>query len=352
MDDVKGKFFSIDDFVDQLETGRPRGLAFDAGTREEWVLWGSRLRAKIYELMEPLPRSIPLEVDMVESVDLDGLVRHKIVYSTEPKVDVPAYLFMPKGASERKPAPGIIALHGHGIGKDSVSGILAEGDAHHDYALQFAMRGYAVIAPDARGFGERDEGFGRPKPGETSGRYGTRDPCNVSLLRTLLFGVSLMARNIWDDLKAVDVLAARPEVDADRIGCVGLSFGGTRTMYLAAVDPRIKAAVISGYLTTFAEYALRMGNFCGSQFLPGIYEYADVADITGTIAPRPLLIEAGIRDPGFPVAASRQAYAVLERIYAIAGVPDRLERDEFDGGHEFSGRRAFDFMGKWLSAGK
>ena len=114
------------------------------------------------------------------------------------------------------------------------------------------------------------------------------------------------------------------------------------------LDPRIKVVVISGYLTTFAEYALRMGNFCGSQFLPGIYRYADVADVTASIAPRPLLIEAGVRDPGFPIAASREAHAVLERAYEVAGARDRLDRDEFDGEHQFSGRKAFDFVAKWL----
>lgn len=340
--------FSIDDFVDELD--REPELAFKAKSREDWILWRSRLRAKLFELMEPMPQGMPLRPKVIETAEGDGFLRHKVVYTTEAKVDVPAYLFIPRGATKRKPVAGIVALHGHGVGKGSVSGFAAGDDPHHDYAAQFAKRGFAVIAPDARGFGERSEGFGRPKPGETAGRYGTRDPCNVSLLRTLLFGINLMARNIWDDLKAVDVLAARPEVDADRLGCVGLSFGGTRTMYLTAVDPRIKAAIISGYLTTFSEYALRMGNFCGSQFLPGIYRYADVPDVTATIAPRPLLIEAGVKDPGFPIAASRKAHAVLERAYAVAGASDRLERDEFDGGHQFSGRRAFDFMGKWLSA--
>jgi dienelactone hydrolase len=340
--------FSIDDFIDELERQTSRPLAFQSETKDEWILWRSRLRSKLFELMEPLPEPAPPNLRILESVDLDGIIRHKVVYSTEAAVDVPAFLFVPDGAGANGSLPGLVALHGHGIGKDSVSGESSGDEPHNNYALEFAKRGHIVLAPDARGFGERSEGFGQREPGQTTGIFGSRDGCNVSFLKTMLFGINLMSRNIWDDIKAVDVLSSNPAVDADRVGCVGLSFGGTRTMYLAAVDPRIKVAVMSGYLTTFAKYALEMGNFCGSQFLPGIYRYADVPDIVGAIAPRPLLVEAGIRDSGFPVETSREAHKVLERIYAVAGASDRLARDEFDAGHQFSGRLAFDFVGKWL----
>ncbi len=340
--------FSVDDFVAELERQTSRPLAFQSKTKDEWILWRSRLRSKLFELMEPLPEPLAPNQRTLESVDLDGLTRHKVVYSTEAGVDVPAFLFVPDGADPNGSTPGLVALHGHGVGKSSISGGSSPDDPHKNYALEFAKRGYVVLAPDARGFGERGEGFGHPDPGEATGIFGSRDGCNVSFLKTMLFGVSLMSRNIWDDIKAVDVLSSNSAVDSDRIGCVGLSFGGTRTMYLTAVDPRLKVAVMSGYLTTFAKYALEMGNFCGSQFLPGIYSHADVPDIVGSIAPRPLLIEAGIRDSGFPIETSREAHRVLERIYAVAGASDRLARDEFDAGHEFSGRLAFDFVDKWL----
>ena len=120
-------------------------------------------------------------------------------------------------------------------------------------------------------------------------------------------------------------------------------------MYLAALDKRIRAAVVSGYLTTFTAYALNTGNFCGSQFLPGIYRYADVADLHGLIAPRPLLIEAGRADRGFPIEASRGADSHLMEIYAAAGSAERLERDEFDGGHEFHAEASITFMEQSLS---
>ena len=119
-------------------------------------------------------------------------------------------------------------------------------------------------------------------------------------------------------------------------------------MYLAARDKRLRAAVVSGYLTTFTAYALNTGNFCGSQFLPGIYRYADVADLHGLIAPRPLLIEAGRADRGFPIEASRGAYSHLMEIYAAAGSPERLDRDELEGGHEFLAEASISFMERSL----
>ena len=132
----------------------------------------------------------------------------------------------------------------------------------------------------------------------------------------MLLGMNLTALNAWDDMRGIDYLASRPEVDSIRIGCIGLSFGGTRSTYLAAVDERVKAAAVVCYLTTFKQYALTQGNFCGSQFVPGILKYAEVADLCGLVAPRPLLIEAGIQDGGFPIEATREAYAHLEHIYA------------------------------------
>ncbi len=256
-------------------------------------------------------------------------------------MDVPAYLLVPDGVDAQQPAPAILALHGHGGSK---ADLVARGDSlgiYQGFGRQFTERGFVVLAPDAPGFGERAEGFRR---------YGNRDGCNINFLKLALFGRNLMALAVWDDMRALDVLLGLPEVLPERVGAAGLSFGGTRAMYLAALDARVAAAVVSGYLTTFRSYALDAGNFCGAQFLPGVYALADVADIHGCIAPRPLLIQAGRVDRGFALGASRQAHARLADIYAAAGAADRLGRDEFDGGHEFRPAVPLDFMDRWLRA--
>ena len=329
--------FAFDPYLCALDDAQEPELAYREG--QDFAVWRERLLAKVRDLLGPLPERAPLDAVILESTEFPEYVQHRVVYRTAPGVDAPAYLLVPAGVSAARPAPAVLALHGHGDGKDQVVSRDPGGNIYHSFGRRYAERGFVVLAPDAVGFGERSVGFRR---------YGDRDGCNVNFLKLALLGLNLTALNVSDDMRALDYLESRPEVAATRIGCAGLSFGGTRTMYLTALDQRVRAAVVSGYLTTFRVYALDMGNFCGSQFLPGVYAYADVPDLHGLIAPRPLLIEAGRADPGFPIAASREAYARLEQIFAAAGVPERLARDEFEGEHEFHAVASLDFMDRWL----
>ena len=335
--------FDFDTYIMAYYDKHPPLMHFAGESRDEWYVWQQRLRTKLLELMEPFPDQVPPEARVVEEREQFGVHYEKVVYTTAEDVQVPAWLLIPENVAT--PAPGIICLHGHGgpYGKDPVAHVdhgeeeLARTikNYNYDYGLQLAKRGFVTLCPDARGFGERREGFRR---------FGKRDGCNVNGIMTFLFGMNLTALNTWDDMRGLDYLGSRPEVDADRLGCIGLSLGGTRSMYLSAVDERVKASSVVCYLTTFKQYALIQGNFCGSQFVPGVLKYAEVSDLCGLIAPRPLLIESGIQDGGFPIEAAREAYAHLESIYAAAQVSESLWLDEFDGGHQFSGAKAFDFF--------
>ena len=121
-----------------------------------------------------------------------------------------------------------------------------------------------VFAPDLRPFGERrDIGLGR------SGR----DPCDHDFMKASLFGFPPLALNLADLLLVINYALARPEVDASRIGCVGLSLGGRMSMYLAALDVGIGAVVVSGALNSLKE-RLTSQSGCGSQFQPGLWCYA------------------------------------------------------------------------------
>lgn len=332
--------YAFDGFINNTDDAREPSLAFHPGM--DFSAWHAALLERVQALLGDLPALTGSEPTILESTDCGAYVQHKVVYETIADVKVPAWLLVPSSASAERPAAGILALHGHGDGKDQLVARDDGPNIYRSFARRYAERGHVVLAPDAIGFGERAGEFRR---------YGQRDGCNINFMRALLFGINLMALNIQDDRRGLDILAALPEVDGGRLGCAGLSFGGTRTMYLGALDSRIRAAVVSGYLTTFRAYALDTGNFCGSQFLPGIYAYADVPDLHGLIAPRPLLIEAGRADRGFPLEASRQAHARVAAIYAAAGVPERLERDEFDGGHEYRAEASLDFMDRWLALG-
>ena len=137
-------------------------------------------------------------------------------------------------------------------------------------------------------------------------------------------------------------------MDAERIGVMGLSFGGTMTTWMSICDERIKAADIICYSDRFADFGMRDNNFCGSQITPGIYELCDVPDLHGLIAPGPLLVEIGVYDDCFKVDSAMSCFGEVEKIYAAAGASDKLELDLFEGGHQWSGKKSFDFFSKNL----
>ena len=325
---------------------RPR-MVFEGENPQAFHRWQRRFRERLLQLLGDFPRRTPLRPETLQREELKDHFREKVVYQAEPTASVPAYVLIPKDLKPGERRPGLLALHGHGRGKEDVVGIDHGNEEikkhiqshNYDYARKLVRQGFITITPDFRCFGERSDG---------EAPYGKRDKCNVNFIKGSLLGVNLLALNIWDVMRTIDYFSRRAEVDQGRIGCLGLSFGGTMTLYAAALDERIRVAVVSCYLTTFDAYAIRKGNFCGSQFVPGLMRYGDVADVARLIAPRPLLIESGIKDKGFPIAASRKAYRYLRRAYDILGASRRIAFDQFDAGHQFSGRKAFAWFDKWL----
>ena len=343
--------FSMIEYFNRLAEERMPSLTFTGSSKREWERWREEFSARLLELCGEWPEAVPLNAETLYSVDEGEFVREKVVLDTERHFSVPCYVLVPKDRQRAREGrlPAILCLHGHGeFGKEAVGGVvdpnrpeLAESIARHnyDYAAQMAREGYVTMAPDARAFGELSDG-GNPYPG--------RDACNVHFIRGLLLGLNLLTLNVWDMMKGIDYLQSRPEVEAERIGAMGLSWGGTRTTFLAALDERVKAADIICYLTQCEHFAIRDANFCGSQFLPRLYRYGDVADVAGLIAPRPLLIESGIYDTCFPVEPVLRAHEHLRRIYRAAEAEDRLHIDLFVGGHQFHGPSAREFFERYL----
>ena len=204
-------------------------------------------------------------------------------------------------------------------------------------------RGYVVIVPEWLPFGERRATREWVGP--------RRDACNVVGMAWAYLGYTMLAQNIWDGMRALDILAARPEVDQERLGVIGLSYGGTMATHLAINEPRLKVAVVSGYLSTVRGDAITMrggGNFCGGQHVPNLLCYGDIPDMAGLIAPKPLLIEAGQQDTCFIIEDARAAYSQLSRIYEAAGCPERLAYDEHPNEHSWHGVQAWEWLKRWL----
>ena len=339
---------NIDVWLQHLYDSRTPRLCFTPERAAHFDTWRAEFLAALMEGMGGLPQfDLPLDPEITESHQEEGYTRHRLLLQTEPHMNVPCWLLIPDGIAPGEKRRGMLALHGHGHGKDDVCGLhdateeqIANITVHnYDYARQFAQRGYVVIAPDHRGFGER---------AMSRDTLWTRDPCNVLLIKTLLFGRNMLMLNVWDAMKCVDYLQTRPDVDAGRIGAVGLSYGGTMTLFTTAFDTRIRTADVVCYMNSFEEYGLHRSNFCGNQTPSTLLSLGEMWDVAIAIAPRPLLVESGIQDGGFPIDEARKANEKVRAAYEALGIGDRFDVDEFDGGHRFNGAKAFDWFEKWL----
>jgi hypothetical protein len=297
--------------------------------------WLERRRARLVELLGPMPDRVPLNLETLESVECDGYRRDKVVFDSEDTMSVPAYLLVPDGRSQ--PGPAVLACHGHGPGKAQAVGLEFTAAPNSDYALQLVREGFVVLAPDLRCFGERLD-------------WNPEDhyACDTNLVHAVMAGWNPLAQNIWDLQRSLDVLADHPLVDAGRIAMVGLSYGGTVTLFTAALDDRVAAAVVSGYFSSWAECHKVPWNMCGSQVAFGMLGRLEHEDLGALIAPRPFLVETGTEDFLFPLAAASEAVRRTGTVYETHGAADRLVHDVFEGDHQWHGVQAVPFLRHWL----
>jgi len=309
--------------------------ATDAGT-DAIVAWRDRCRERLKELLGRSPERVPPELERRGSEDCGTYRRDSVVFDTESHMSVPAYLLIPHDRKE--PGPAVLAVHGHGPGKDLICGLSVTEAPNGDYAHQLALRGYVVLAPDLRCFGERAD-WNPPD------HYG----CDTNIVHAVMAGESPLAQNLWDMARCLDVLEDQPLVDPGRLAVGGLSYGGTLALFLAATDDRISAAIVSGYMSSWSEAHKMPWNMCGSQVLPGMIGRLEHVDLGALVAPRPLLVESGREDDIFPLPAAEATVAELRQVYqALGAEPGALVHDVFDGGHQWHGELGYPFLDRWL----
>src|SRR5688500_6588601 len=252
---------------------------------------GPRLtRRRLRRLLGRMPARAPLEPRVEERVELgDGLVRERVTYQVEPGERVAAYVLLP--TRPRPGRPAVLCLHQHAgqfeLGKSEPVGLA--GHTEQQYALELARRGFVTLTPDHLCFEERRDA--RLPEGQLE---------RFEFTRRVTFGSTLQAKLTWDAIRAVDYLRERREVGR-RVGCVGHSLGGQQTLFLAALDRRVAAAVSSCGFATLATIFRDGINHNFAAYLPGLGERGDMGDVLALVAPRPFLVVAGRADRIFPV---------------------------------------------------
>jgi dienelactone hydrolase len=336
---------TVDDHIRKLAADAPLKLAFHGKTADECRPWQAAFAAKLRSLLGPHQPPAKWHTTVERIVERTDHRREELLLTADGYPPLPVYLLVPLGKTAG-PHPGILALHGHGkYGYDPVAGCddrpgvaNAIASCNYDYGLQLVRRGYVVAVPCLTPFGRR---LGKPDS------YGKQDVCAVTFVRMQLLGKVLMAENLRDSLWALELLLSRKEVDAQRLGCVGLSYGGRMAMLTTALEPRIRVAVVSGALNVMQE---RIGGHysCGAQVIPGLLVYGDVPEIGSLIAPRPCVWEVGSRDTLIAPKWADRALERMRRAYTALGAADALQVDRFDGKHEWSGRVAYPLLEKAL----
>jgi dienelactone hydrolase len=347
-------------FSRDLYAAAPRRMRFTARSREQVGQWQRQLRTKLTELIGGFPRERPpLRPVTLETRTFPGYRREKIVFDSRPGVSVLAYVLVPltttsttsttSTASAPTPVATMICVPGHGRGVDDIVGIDDQGrdrtdkaGYQHDFAIQVVEAGMAAVAIEPMGFGCRRD----PR----NARQGlSRKACEPVAGGALLVGETMIAWRVWDVMRTLDYIATRADLDSIRVGCMGISGGGTVTVFATALEPRIRAALVSGYLNTFRDSVGSLAH-CIDNYVPGILNWAEMYDIAGLIAPRPLFVESGEKDDIFPIAASVESVRQVREIYAVFGAADRIDHEVFPGEHSFWGRRGIPFLARHLTA--
>ena len=315
------------------------------GSHEQWQ------RAARDCLMAGLhydPGPLDLKSETLSREGRDGFVLERVAFNTTPWIRVNGYFLLPTGV--KHPVPGLVVFHAWGgpllFGKERIvnSGrdhpVLVEyrKSAGGKYlAEEFARAGYAVVVIDAFHFGERVP-MGTGRVPENLDPYALSekqfDAINRRAVNLLNLGVrelnwagsTWMGLNYWDDSRCVDYLVSRPEVDPERIGCTGCSGGGWRTLFLAALDMRIRASVGVCWTTTgdyqqIYNLAGAIGTFC---LLPGVWDRLDVPDLTIAAAPGASMLISPTDDPLFPPEGQDEAARQIREGYEWAGCPERF----------------------------
>ena len=308
-------------------------------TEQDLLRVQQQIREHLLAMIGGLPsQKTPLHARITGTIQMQGFHIEKLIYESVPHVYVTALVYVPESGTTRHPA--VLVPSGHS----------ANGKAYYQALCQrMVQRGYVVISWDPVGQGERSQ-FWDAKNHKSRYNLICAEHAVLGNL-AYLAGTNLARWEVWDGIRAVDYLLARPDVDPERINITGTSGGGFQAAHIAALDPRIKVAAPSCYITALP---MRIYNRIfqdpdsdPEQDLYGmISNGVDHPGLLLMMYPRPVFVAAAVLD-FFPIEGTHKTFDEVERLYAKFGHADRIAMREGYHGHQFSDENqeaAIDFL--------
>ena len=358
----------------------PPKLSFRRAGFRNVADWQRQARGRYLEvLLRPETGGVP-RATVQHRVEYDGLAFEHLTWQLPYGPPTEAVFVKPAGATGK--LPGVLGLHDHGgnkyFGTRKITRMSA--DPHpmmidHQkryyggaaWANELARRGYGVLVADAFTFGSRRVRVGdvpdairgglteqNPEATDEIQRYNTWAAGHEHIMSKSLFsaGTTWPGAFVAEDQRALDYLCSRPDIDASRVGCCGLSGGGLRTVYLTGADARLKCSCAVGMMTTWRDYLL---NKCYTHtwmvYLPEIPLELDYPEIYGLNLPNAVMVLNNRQDQLFTVAEMERADKILGDVYRKAGAADRYRMNFYPGPHKFDldmQRDAFAWFDRWL----
>ena len=344
----KNGYYTTVEQMKLLYDNRSRQSKFTGSTKEEFVKWQNEKR-ELFKTLLGFDTFEPCGNEIIElsKERCDGYTRTKYVIQTEEKVGVPFYALVPDSIKAGEKLPVVICPQGHFNGmKEGVAGIRVNKDVEYvideqggNYGEAFCKAGYIAFCPDARGFGERTE--------ELQQHSAWKCSCTHVNHMAIPLGRCAIGMSVWDLVKLCDYIHTRDDCDINRIGCGGLSGGGFQSLFLAAVDTRVKCAASSGYFYGVKDALVELNSNCACNYVPHLWEHFDMCDIASLIAPRAFIVEAGTKDD---LNGRRGIINVNEQVeltrqnYKFFDAEDKVKESVFDMGHMWKGDDIYPFF--------
>lgn len=301
---------SIDNFHDKMVSEIKPALAYNESCN--YADWKKKLQRCFYKLFgfEQIKKNgVVNNIEIEYEKEYDKYLEIKYSFESEKGLMIPCYLLTPKIKKEKFPVA--ICLQGHSTGlHNSVGKPKFEEDKGYiesrgDFGIQAVNNGYAALCIELRGMGEL-------KP-ELSTRYPHRG-CDFYAYNALISGRTLIGERVWDVSKAIDTLKYFDKTDDSKIICLGNSGGGTTSFYAACYDERIKIAVPSCSVCSYRD-SIASVYHCSCNYVPYSFMHFDMGELACLIAPRNLVIVAGIKDEIFPIEGVKSVFSIIEKVY-------------------------------------